>query len=194
MMDTNQWHLYAVEGPDQLAALAGVTEQRAAAYERRSQWCKAHGGTGETMCLGDDPVAMVVDAAVNKLKGWERRKDQANVPAGKVAWRPTRRSWSGKVLGHELSSLKVPGADNAAVAINAYVHRFANVAGVGQCLVQSQCFQISYHWVLRYPRTFGNDGHPTSDPATSFPGCRLLKASEYHAMLEADEAAAEGGR
>ncbi len=175
-MDTDQWRIYAVEGAEQLAKLAGWEVELEAKRAAGRDWLKAHGGTDfmETNIV----YAMLIDVTKPLPAGWYKPKDQRGTPAGSVAIWPLTKTKAGKALVAEMRALTLPRPPDAARAIGV-VQVGMKVSGMGMMLLKSQCIKIGCRWFLLYPECEG---------APELPGCRLLKLSEFYAMKEAAEA------
>ena len=174
-MDVEDWHIYVVEGAEELAKLEAFAADRDAKAEAMHEWCVAHGGTG-TMA-GNYTYAMIVPKTVDDLPGW-KRCDQEGVPEGSVAWSPITKTKEGRSLARQLRAYKLPDGVDAAGVIGLSEQSIKWLPGGRVRMLRSQCVTAGRAWVLLYPK---------ETQAREIPGCRLIKPSEFYALKEAAE-------
>lgn len=165
-MNIEHYHIYAVEGAEQLAEVAKFKADDEANTAAIFAWCESFGSSD----------FMRSDTSVVGITGIKGEKIPAGWKIGKQSFCvPDRRTTLGKKITKEMKAFKVPSAKGLArtIGVTGLVVKWID----GMRLLEPAAFDIGDRIVVISPK----DG---IKPAPDFPGCRLIKASEYYAMKE----------
>lgn len=172
-MDFEHYHIYVVEGDEQLKIAKGFGAKRRAAHDARAEWCKTQGGIGSVEKRGD-MRGLLVEKGKEPIGEWKKHKfDRLN--SEHDSYIPNSRRKSGKELSLVMQSFRVPGEYELGRLLGPYVHTVA-ATNAGMALIQTVAYQEGDNFILLVPKN--------KDDAPAVPGCRLLKLSEFYAIKE----------
>lgn len=163
---------WLIEGEHAKKALEAYVRARHTGYRMALHWCREAGGNGRFVLSGESVTGIGFDAP--NLKLWTESFTQG------FYW-PKQNSKAGKQLMQEMRKLHVPGRQTVGMLF----------LGADQLYTMGRVYypgleeikgRDALHWVILAKDVHA--GHRTWKPIE---GLREIRASEYHALKEAQE-------
>lgn len=177
-MNFEHYHIYRVEGAEQLKTCADFLKEVQALQRRRSEWSKSQGGIG-TIDNGYSVRGLLAKPGAVLAAGWKRATREGwNFPPNE-SFVPDRRIKAGKAVAKEMGAFGILRPSALASRLGAG-RSFLRAMDRGMAIMDSQCYQRGSEWILLVP--INGD-----KPAPKIAGCKLLKLSEFYAMKERSE-------